>query len=388
MTNRVPKVSIIYPYIAHYRRPVFEKLCAMQDIDYDFWADTVAEVPSLKLMDPDSDVQRSPMYRCWTKLRNHWFLRVFLWQSGLLRRVWLGKSDVYIFFGNMYYASTWVATVLARLRGCKVYYWTHGCRKKEGSLKGLLRKFFYSLADGILLYGHRAKALLVEQGLDGKKQHVIYNSLDYDCHNKLFFLMNDQKILLRKKSLHLPIHCKVIVSAGRLTKDKQIDLLIDAVAKLVNKHMRDVKAIIVGAGPEFSRLQEKILRLEMEDYVVLYGPCYDEQVMAELLYLADVATIPGNIGLFGMHALTFGTPVVTHDNFDTQKPEYEVIQEGVSGGFYQAGDVSSFVNKLLYWIEYNQSRSELREQCRRAIVEKYNPNVQAKLINAIVLSDA
>ena len=54
----------------------------------------------------------------------------------------------------------------------------------DGMARSLFRedtkKAFYSLADNILLYGDYAKQLMIKEGFNSKKLHVIYNSLAYD----------------------------------------------------------------------------------------------------------------------------------------------------------------------------------------------------------------
>ena len=42
---------------------------------------------------------------------------------------------------------------------------------------------------------------------------------------------------------------------------------------------------------------------------------------------------PGNVGLTAIHSLSYGTPVLTHNNFNNQMPEVESIQPGFNGYF-------------------------------------------------------
>ena len=44
--------------------------------------------------------------------------------------------------------------------------------------------------------------------------------------------------------------------------------------------------------------------------------------------------------ILAIHALAYGTPVITHDDLDRQMPEVEVISEGLTGAFFKHGDVA------------------------------------------------
>lgn len=383
-----PKVSVIYPYIAHYRRPIFESMSSSNEIEYEFWADTKATsyFPDLKLMDPTFSSADSVVYDRWTLLKNHWFLDLFLWQSGLVSRVWNGDSDAYIFLADMFYISTWVATIVARIKGKDVYHWTHGCRRKESGVRGILRRLFYRLSTGLFLYGTRAKKLLEQQGMKTHRMHVIYNSLDFPKHNEVFSKLSSADIDVTKRSLGFSSETRMIVAAGRLTKDKKFDMILEVILDITRRLDYEVGVVIVGDGPEKESLEKLVKTKSLIGKVVLYGPCYDENILGRILYSANVATIPGNIGLFGMHSLSFGTPVVTHNNFETQKPEFEAIISGVSGSFYENGNPTSFADELSNWLEFSGDRALLRSVCRSVIIESYNPEAQLKVMNRAIIN--
>ncbi len=65
----------------------------------------------------------------------------------------------------------------------------------------------------------------------------------------------------------------------------------------------------------------------------LYGACYDEEIIGELIFNAQLCVSPGNVGLTAMHSLVYGTPVITHNNFSNQSPEFEAIIDGKTGSF-------------------------------------------------------
>ena len=94
----------------------------------------------------------------------------------------------------------WLAAILGRLRGKRVYFWTHGWQQHERGLKALVRNTFYRLAHGLLLYGHYAKMIGLSHGFDPDRMHVIYNSLDYDRQRAVRGSLDADAIAARREA--------------------------------------------------------------------------------------------------------------------------------------------------------------------------------------------
>ncbi|MBV6653951.1 MAG: glycosyltransferase family 4 protein, partial [Mameliella sp.] len=179
----------------------------------------------------------------------------------------------------------------------------------------------------------------------------------------------------------------VLIFVGRLTAVKKLHLLIQALKKaLDNTQLRSFNLVIVGSGPEQERLLQLVSKLNLNDHVWFYGACYEEEKLARLLYQADICVSPGNVGLTALHALSYGTPIISHNNFSKQMPEFEVIQPEVTGAFFTERDASSLSNTINSWLErYGQKTPDLRENCYKVIHERYNPFFQIKVLKAALL---
>ena len=92
--------------------------------------------------------------------------------------------DKAIFLGDAKVISTWIASLILRIRGTEVIFWTHGFYGKENFLKLFIRKLFYSLSNKFIVYERRGKKLMINNGFDPSKIYVIFNSLDFDLNNK------------------------------------------------------------------------------------------------------------------------------------------------------------------------------------------------------------
>lgn len=378
-------VAIIYHYIAHYRKPIFDLLCKSDNIDYYILSDKEANIDSLKVLAPANGSMGELILRKWIRVKNIWITKDILWQRGVLSHAFSNRFDALILLGNMYFLSTWAVTIIAKLKGKKVYYWTHGYRREESGIKGWLRARFYGLASGLFLYGDRAKAILLNKGFQADKLHVIYNSLDYEFQNTVLDSLTLKDKICMRNALKIKADEKVIIAIGRITKGKKLGLLVDVMAKIGACTKVNYKLVVVGDGPERLAIEEKAISLGVDDKVVFYGPCYEERKIALLISMSDVSVVPGDIGLSAIHSLTYGTPVVTHDNFDTHGPEYEAIKEGVSGSFYKEGCVSDMVSKIEYWSM--KDRGEVFEECRDVIAKRYNADFQKGIIDAVITKE-
>jgi glycosyltransferase involved in cell wall biosynthesis len=383
MNNKIKKVAIVYHYVAHYRKPIFDSLCRDGgDVEYYVLADQNPNIASLEVIKPDFSLSNKAISEKWIKLTNQWLTKDILWQKGLIQLSLSRQFDGIIFLGNMYFLSTWISAILARLSGKKVYFWTHGFRDKEKGVKGFFRSLFYHLAHGLFLYGNRAKDILISKGFDEKKLHVIYNSLDYERQCLELKKITDSDRERKKSELGFLQEDKVLIATGRITKDKRFDLLVDALAVL-NKDGHRYKLVIVGEGPEKESVLKKAKIKGVESDIYFYGACYDEAELATLISLSNVSVVPGDIGLSAIHALTYGTPVVTHNNFSTHKPEFEAIRDNISGSFYEYGNMDDLAEKLRYWCGRN--RGESFESCRNIIAKFYNAPYQKSIINKTII---
>ena len=119
----------------------------------------------------------------------------------------------------------------------------------------------------------------------------------------------------------------------------------------------------------------------MSKQVWMFGPCFSEEILGELIYNSSVCVSPGNIGLTAMHSLVYGTPVITQDNFKNQGPEFESVVESFSGSFFKEDSISDLCDKIKIWISKNyKQRETIRQNCYKVISERYNPNNQREIL--------
>jgi glycosyltransferase involved in cell wall biosynthesis len=368
------KTAVVYHFFPHYRAGVLRELLRSPEHDYLFVADDESVEPTIKKWDIE-DRARFLLAPC-RKLAAS-----FLLQRGLLRLGWRRDLQAVVYLGNPYFLSTWISALVARLTGKRVLFWTHGWTRHESGGKAVLRNLFYRIADGLLLYGHIAKMSGIRKGFAPDKLYVIYNSLDYEAQKQVRDRIDLAALPALKLRLFGEAHVPMVICCARLTPACRFDLLLQAQARLQAEGHR-LNVLLVGDGPERTALAAQAKRLHVP--VRFYGACYDENLLAEFTMAAHVTVSPGKVGLTAMQSLAYGTPVVTHDDFEAQMPEWEAILPGRTGDFFHRNDAADLARVIRRWTSTPQPDPAVRTECHRLVDRFYNPAFQRRAIDRAV----
>jgi len=140
------------------------------------------------------------------------------------------------------------------------------------------------------------------QNLSGKI-HVIYHGLD------------TRQFQGRRRRRRRRIFS--ILGVGRMVPQKGFQYLIEACSILQERRI-PFQCMLVGGGPEASRLKKLIERFQLEDQVYLVGPV-DQRTIFALMQGADVFVVPSVIAPNGdrdgipnvlLEAMAWGIPVI------------------------------------------------------------------------------
>ena len=105
-----------------------------------------------------------------------------------------------------------------------------------------------------------------------------------------------------------------------------------------------------------------------------------------MIFNSDLCVVPGDIGLTAIHTMTFGVPVITHDYFPTQGPEFEIIKPGVTGNYYHYNDVASLSDCIYDWLKSkSHEREQVRKDCYSVIDAEWNPFYQLRVFKSILM---
>jgi alpha-1,6-mannosyltransferase len=102
----------------------------------------------------------------------------------------------------------------------------------------------------------------------------------------------------------------VVLVVSRLSREKRVDLAVEAVGRLVADGVA-VRLVVAGSGPQLRRLRARASARGVDARFLGFVPDRDD--VAALLATADVVVAPGPVETFGLaalEALACGTPVV------------------------------------------------------------------------------
>lgn len=359
------KLCCIFNYAPLYRESIFRKIDEEFDTQF-FFADTVSYGKTCDIKKVDYSIfKKIPK-----KIENRSVLRR-MWTKGIQSLPFKDYNVFLITEGNDW--SKVLFLISCKLLHKPVYIWGHGNKKWNWKTFGSDR-LMAKLCTGFLTYGEGGRKRLSELGMPLKKIEVIYNSLCDRVDPECLKTFQSDEI-----SKHFSNNYPTLIFVGRLTKVKKLSWLIDAIKKH-NEQGVLYNILFVGDGTERQALEEMVARTNLSKRVWFYGECYDETKLNRLIYNSTLCVSPGNVGLTALHAMMYGTPVLSHDDFETQMPEYETITEGVTGLLYKNGDFEDFCDKISYWLNSTIDRECTRQSCYNMINGKWNSICQINIL--------
>ena len=363
-------ICCIFNFAPHYRQVIYEKMDDELNCHF-YFGDKVPG--SLKAMNPKTLKGFQGYFKNFI-YKNH-----IIYQYGILTLL-LKNYDNYILTVDKASLTSWFFIYLAKLLNKNVFFWTHGCYGNESFFGRLINKIFFLPSSGLFLYGDYANEKLRSLGFSTSKLHTIGNSLNYDLHLSIRKSLKRNDVFME----HFKNDNPVIIFIGRLEKGKKLEMLIETLA-LLAQEKEYYNCVFVGDGTDLNNLKKMSKSLSLSENVWFYGACYDDKEIASLIYNASICVSPGNVGLTAIHSLSFGTPVITHNNFMEQMPEFEAIIEGWNGSFFVQNNVRSLKKTIKVWMKNHPEKTQtLIENCFSIIDQKYNPYVQLEVLKKVL----
>lgn len=360
------KIIIVSPSFPHYREGLIKQLLSSEDVKY-YFAGGHGNNSSIKPFNFDNSDR-------YLFLKNIWFGKYFVFQIGLLRYIKNIKPDVLVFTGDWKILSTWLYLIFCRFLKIQTYFWSHGLLDDKKSLNSFIKfLFFKCFSSGGFLYSNGAKEILKRRKFKGKLV-VVYNSLNY----------NLQK-LIAEKSNNVPSHPfshlqRYLIFIGRITADRQLDLLVDALSIIEDK---SIKVLLIGTGNYLNELKDNIDKRGLNSQFIFVGALYEESEIYAYFQNALACVFPGSIGLSMVHSFTYGVPVITHNNLALQKPECEALIDGVNGYYYKYNSSTDLADKIQRLFSLDESTlNRMKASAEKVVDNYYNPKIQENILNS------
>jgi glycosyltransferase involved in cell wall biosynthesis len=179
-------------------------------------------------------------------------------------------------------------------------YWTSYLGNIPGRLAHAWASTFITIADAYIANSSVTEAKLVKSGIAKRKIHV-------------FTPVIDDRLM---KSIK-PEDGKNVIFYGRLIKEKRMDTWLMMV-KDAGRQVRNLKAVIIGKGPDEGRIRKLIGELGLKGVVEMRGfySERDKRILFGRVKASDLLLQTSEregLGLVALESLALGTPVVLPD---------------------------------------------------------------------------
>lgn len=169
-----------------------------------------------------------------------------------------------------------------------------------------------------------------------------------------------------------------IVSCGRLSHAKGMDIAVDACAKLVADGFTGFHWYIVGGGPEESALREQIMRLGLEDCVSLLGM---QSNPYPYIRCADLYVQPSRFEAFGLtirEAQVLAVPVLSTRTDGSA----ELISDGETGLLCES-DADSIAAAIIRLYNAPKLRESIQAELQNHDFERDNSAILKQLYSLL-----
>lgn len=335
-------ITIIQPFIAHYREDFYKSLS--QKIDFDlFCIDMPHKEEGFKVSN-QINVNWLPTF----KLGKYIFFN-FLKKEIL-------KNNIIVTSFNPNWITLYFLLFAKSFMRKKIILWTHGTSVLNGfnpkHPRDMIKIIFFNLADGICFYTNN-ELKLMSKYLKYPKLFYINNTMNVSKISETSSSIKDNKSSLKRK--YGILSSRVIIFCARFIENRREDILIDLIKNLSKE---DISFIIIGDGstkPDFSKFSK----------VHDFGSIYDPKIKAELFKMADFNFQPAWSGLSVIESLANGVPYLTmrKSNEIPQCVEYNYIKDSINGFIFESIEEAS---ELICSISDKDLKS-IKDYCKESV---------------------
>jgi len=220
----------------------------------------------------------------------------------------------------------------------------------------VLVRRFANKCDGIIVPTDSIEEYLRMVGVK-KPVYVQPTGIEY----QRFQQVEPQEIANLKKTLDIGEE-KILISVSRLSNEKNIDFMIEAIAQVHQKTRMRFRFFLIGEGPQRERLQQRIAALGLDNILTLTGAVRPEE-MALWYRLGDVFLFSSKSETQGMvilEAMAAGLPVVAVRSSGID----DVLRDGFNG-FKTPQKQNLWCDRVQLLLEDDSMRKEMSENARR-----------------------
>jgi glycosyltransferase involved in cell wall biosynthesis len=282
-----------------------------------------------------------------------------------------GYKDFYVHYS---FFSAYVASVIARVTGGRVFYWNCGepWKYKRNFFREAFERTVYSLVTYLVTGTEGMKqAYAKHYGLSLEKIKVMPNWVDISNIKSQIANLSTKDI---KKELNISKDTKIILFAHRLSKRKGAHYLPEIIKALQNEN---VVLLIAGDGPEKENIQLQITNYpaspaggQLQNRVQFLG-WVPQKDTAQYFAIADVFILPSEEEGFPhviLESMAYGVPSVAFNVGGVK----EIILPELLTYVVAPGDTAEFIRKVNTLLDISLEKRNSLQARMNAWIRKYD----------------
>ncbi len=241
---------------------------------------------------------------------------------------------------------------------------------EDSSVEGLIEqylKWFNSLCDEVHVPSEEYISILKNRGYEPSKMKLFRRGIDTHQFRQL---PDAKETLAEKYGIRDGI---TLLYAGRISKDKNIDFLIDVFHTIHTEHPA-LNLVIAGHGPDLKRLK----KVHGKNKRIFFTDRLSQDDLPALYSGSDMFVFPSTTDTFGMvvlEAQACGLPAIVTDIGGPK----EIILIDKTGYLARDSQMDDWSSKILHIISMIEERPDeylrMRDNCRKHVLSRYDWNV-------------
>ncbi|MEM3161845.1 MAG: glycosyltransferase family 4 protein [Candidatus Bathyarchaeia archaeon] len=248
-------------------------------------------------------------------------------------------------------------------------FWDHAERINDA----IIGRSNLRAADRIIVVSRATMNYVLSLGADPQRTEILYNGVDLDR----FKLASSMKTEFRK-ALKIPEDYFVALTVRRLVYKNGIDFLLES-ARIATKKNPRLLFLVIGRGPDFEKISDKISEFKLEGNFKLLGFVADD-MLPQYYNASDVFVLPSKSGeglpLVLLEAMACGLPVIATNVGGVP----EIVNE-TCGEIVQPGDVLSLAETLVKFSNANDTFNRMK--VRNFVERRFNWDKNVKKLTEI-----
>ncbi len=245
-------------------------------------------------------------------------------------------------------------------------------QKILGKLAWKAVREFYRPFNLVITPTQTIKNILIEKGVRNRIE-VVSNGVDTDFYN------TKKDAELMRKLLGIPKSKKIVLISSRISKEKNIDVIIKAAPYVLKKN--DVMFVVQGGGPALKSYMQLVKKKKLEKYFI-FTDFLPKRELPFLYRSSDVFVTASTFetqGLVILEAMASGRIPIGANSLAIP----ELIKEGENGFLFEPFNTKECAEKINYALNLNKREKRRIEANARKTAMNHSIKKSTKKLRAL-----